>query len=70
MPDITLCSNETCPINYKCYRFLAEPNKHWQSYSYFIPEDGVCKDFLPVKYHQLNEYQTERYMICKRGNGY
>ena len=49
MPDITLCSNETCPINYKCYRFLAEPNKHWQSYSYFIPEDGVCKDFSSGK---------------------
>ena len=33
MPDISLCSNTKCPLKYRCGRYLAVPDKHWQSYS-------------------------------------
>lgn len=34
-PDIALCRNQDCPLNNTCYRFLAKPNKDWQSYGDF-----------------------------------
>jgi hypothetical protein len=41
MPDFTLCQRSSCPQAKICYRFLAEPNPHWQSYSEFI---GMCNE--------------------------
>lgn len=37
MPDITMCSNETCPLRTTCYRFTATPNPRYQSFSFFNP---------------------------------
>lgn len=34
-PDISMCDNKSCPLNSKCYRFTAKPNKFYQSYSDF-----------------------------------
>lgn len=37
MPDLTLCSNETCTLRLSCYRFTATPNPRYQSFSFFNP---------------------------------
>lgn len=45
MPDITICTNTTCPLRASCYRSTAKPNELWQSvakFEYFI-ENGVVK---------------------------
>jgi len=53
MPDISMCSNDTCPLREQCYRFTAEPNPYRQSYGTFKPEideDKVeCKYFIDNK---------------------
>lgn len=47
MPDITLCSNFTCPMRYKCTRGNSEPDEYAQSYSEFEPNmNGECDYFL------------------------
>ena len=51
MPDITICTNNKCPLRRLCYRFTAKPNKEWQSYGLFEPvkmEDGnyCCEMFI------------------------
>lgn len=54
MPDITMCSNKTCPLRPRCYRALARPDP-LQSYSYFqprFPPGAVvdqCDHFVPIK---------------------
>ena len=45
MPDISLCSNKTCPMKIYCYRHTATPDR-WQSYSEFIPKGNICDAFL------------------------
>jgi hypothetical protein len=35
MADITMCTNQGCLDKDSCYRWLAEPNPRWQSYSNF-----------------------------------
>lgn len=37
MPDITICTNETCPLADSCYRFTATPNGKYQSFAFFNP---------------------------------
>lgn len=32
MPDISMCKGGDCKLKHQCYRFLAEPNPHRQSY--------------------------------------
>lgn len=32
MPDIAMCKKEECKLKKTCYRYLAEPNKYWQTY--------------------------------------
>jgi hypothetical protein len=53
MPDISMCSNSTCPLREQCYRFTAVPNEYRQSYGTFKPEikgDKVeCKHFIDNK---------------------
>ena len=49
MPDITMCTNNMCPIMSKCYRHCATPNDH-QSYSdfdWYMTDDEVetCDHF-------------------------
>jgi len=33
MPDISMCTNDNCPLRKKCYRYTAIPFETWQSYS-------------------------------------
>ena len=35
MPDISMCSNKTCPLKKDCYRYTAKPSEFRQSYSNF-----------------------------------
>ena len=52
MPDISMCSNQFCPLKEKCYRFNAKPNEFRQSYGMFEFKDGVCDyfwDINPIK---------------------
>ncbi len=37
MPDITMCTNNGCPLKDRCYRFMAEPKEPWQSFCQFHP---------------------------------
>jgi len=37
MPDITMCTNKTCPLHESCYRFKATPSEVYQSYQRFEP---------------------------------
>lgn len=37
MPDITMCSNDVCPIRGTCYRFMAKPSQY-QSMAFFEPD--------------------------------
>lgn len=46
--DITMCSNEDCPLKKKCYRHEATPNPYWQSYSDFQPIGNTCDGFWEI----------------------
>ena len=42
MPDISMCTNSTCKLNTKCYRYTAIPNSY-QWYSEFKSnEENDC----------------------------
>ena len=58
MPDITKCTNESCPLKESCYRWTSNPTEHVQSYCEFYPNvigsDGIiesveCDNFLEDK---------------------
>jgi hypothetical protein len=38
MPDITICTNENCPLSNICWRFICPPSKYQQSYAKFEPQ--------------------------------
>jgi len=46
MPDITKCTNKTCELKDKCYRWTSEGNPYRQSYTCFEPKKGKCKYFM------------------------
>lgn len=46
MPDITMCNNNECILNSDCYRYNAEPNPYWQSWSYFEPSGENCDYYI------------------------
>jgi hypothetical protein len=51
MPDIAMCSSETCSKKETCRRNPASgtvPNGQWQSWSMFAPEDD-CGYYMPVR---------------------
>lgn len=52
MADISMCTNEDCPLSEGCYRQQAMPNVSWQSYamfSYTESDNGVyCANYMPV----------------------
>ena len=50
MPDIGMCSNQSCPSKLKCYRFMAIPNIPRQSYNGYTVEEGKkkCKSFNKI----------------------
>ena len=51
MVDISMCLNEKCPSKWKCHRFTASPNTHWQSYTEWVvpPRRKKCDEFIPNK---------------------
>ena len=50
MPDITMCMEHACPRRMTCYRYMAKPNPHWQSYYKAESVDWEhCKDYIPMK---------------------
>jgi hypothetical protein len=58
MTDISMCQNKTCGKHLECYRYLATPNLHWQSYSSFTPDEyGKCEYF--VKYEKENKHANQ-----------
>ncbi|HET8687880.1 MAG TPA: hypothetical protein VFM18_14655 [Methanosarcina sp.] len=61
MPDITMCQNSQCPIRLECYRYMAMPNEHIQSYSDFVGGDK-CDGFkliFPEEMHMMKKYHAE-----------
>ena len=55
MPDITMCTNTTCPIRNTCYRFTAtvtQERQSWANFQYeesiYEGEEGQCKDYWPI----------------------
>ena len=50
MPDITMCTNEKCPLNKTCYRFTAIPSEYIQSYAEFKPFIDDVLDYADCEY--------------------
>lgn len=53
MPDITMCVNKECPLNFKCHRAQAKAS-YWQSqskYAYDVSKLGdiSCSNFIQIK---------------------
>jgi hypothetical protein len=48
MPDLSMCLNKGCPLKYKCYRFMANPDQ-WQSYTLFSFDRKGCEYFLKIE---------------------
>ena len=46
MPDMQMCKNEDCPKKNKCFRYIAEPNKHWQAYGKYDHDN--CQSFIDI----------------------
>ena len=61
MPDITMCTNEECPLSYSCWRFNCPPSKYQQSYAKFEPQidevlDEVgCKMYLETPNNEKSD---------------
>lgn len=50
MPDIAMCKNDECKLKRDCYRYLAIPNEHVQTYSDFNPEaDNFCSHQIKIE---------------------
>lgn len=61
MPDISKCSNDTCPLRATCYRFMVPPSDLWQSYNRYEPNKyGTCGDYLPVEDGECTAYTDRR----------
>ena len=61
MPDMTMCSNETCPLRESCYRFAHTPNKIGQSYACFEPQrDVYCAMFIPADAYSVMPAQDDK----------
>jgi len=55
MPDISMCSSNTCPLKESCYRFTATPSPFRQSYGGF-KYDEVTKECK----HYWNDVEYKR----------
>ena len=49
MPDITMCTNEDCPLSYSCWRFNCPPSQYAQSYHKFEPQIDEVLDEVECK---------------------
>ena len=62
MPDICMCTGN-CPVKEMCYRYMAEPDRYWQTYSSL---GDVC---IPNGYSEFIPYdQTINKMNHDYGN--
>lgn len=56
MPDITMCTNEDCPLSYSCWRFNCPPSQYFQSYARFEPHEVLdeieCDMYLETPHDQ------------------
>lgn len=61
MADITMCKDTKCPQNSRCYRYVALPSSHWQSYFMHSPKkmDG-CPEFLPIESEEYEDRSRHR----------
>ena len=61
MLDITMCRGEGCERRFACYRFVAVPNEHWQSYFVKSPiKNGSCKHFMKLFDDEKHLAETRR----------
>ena len=52
MLDLSLCPNKDCPSRGTCYRYLAYPSEHRQSYSLFKPDkSGRCATYMDAVFY-------------------
>ena len=56
MPDITMCTSETCDMKECCYRVIAKPDK-LQSYSNF---EYTCNEDNGFEYF-MSDYKGRRF---------
>ena len=63
MVDITLCTNNECPIRNSCYRYVALPTPERQSYSNFKPYTTLagltCDSYIPANGHRDVQYHSD-----------
>lgn len=57
MPDITMCTNNGCPLKDRCYRFTAETKEFMQSFCQFKPVmdksgGASCDMFIKIQDNQ------------------
>lgn len=58
MADITMCQNKYCPLNHKCKRYIAIPDKYWQSYFEPLKKNNErCKYFLEASKNDIKRYE-------------
>lgn len=48
IPDITMCSSETCSERERCYRVMAKPSEYqsWSNFEYTCNENSGFEDFI------------------------
>ena len=63
IPDITMCSSETCSERERCYRAMAKPSEYqsWSNFEYTCNENSGFEDFIPVKHF------SDPWNPCKMG---
>lgn len=49
MADLTMCTNDECPLASNCYRHEATPSEYRQSYFRASPDGDTCKYYWPMK---------------------
>jgi len=54
MPDITMCSNSSCPRRLTCFRFIARAAV-LQSYTRYTPETDKC--FVEAYTAEIEDYK-------------
>lgn len=61
MPDISMCSNQSCPSRLECYRFVARPNPYRQSFFVGLEPDektGKCEHFWQADANDIAHYNA------------
>lgn len=48
MPDLTMCSTNSCELRKTCYRFMAAPQLY-QSWAAWTPSNGKCEGYIEAK---------------------